>query len=315
MTNNHNSHEITNYLDEINAEYYFNDVISLLIKLKPERPVEFMYFYFQRLNEYDHAGNRDFSFITETNRNRLAFISSCDRAFSHFDDKEEMLIGDFYQLITLLCPSIPETRIFEIPRLLKHEPNNKILFQELKGAFFIHFVYYDFLVGLKQLFVSSESTSTSTSSSSTSSTTGLSNSTPIAQGGGQSRRLIWCPVEFNAIKNYYINIFQEINDKQCQLPIEFIENAYLQKEVNDNNDDDNENNNKKYEKHLTFDELVYRLLKNQKLAFHVISRTVFEWSPRNSHEAISELFTVRNSRGEIGPEDFELNKYTLMTPL
>ena len=54
----------------------------------------------------------------------------------------EVVIGDLYQLVTLLCPDYPEARIYEIPRLLRSSPSVRIPFGDLRVAFNVHFAYY-----------------------------------------------------------------------------------------------------------------------------------------------------------------------------
>lgn len=77
-----------------------------------------------------------------------------DRAFGHFQPSESLVIGDLLQLVCLLCPTFPEQRILEIPRLLKiGNPNSRISFEELSTAFSIHFAFYDSLMHLKDLFM------------------------------------------------------------------------------------------------------------------------------------------------------------------
>lgn len=36
------------YLDMINAEFYFNDVVSMILKTQPENPLQYMHDYFKR---------------------------------------------------------------------------------------------------------------------------------------------------------------------------------------------------------------------------------------------------------------------------
>ncbi len=100
----------------------------------------------------EHVVNRDFEYIASNVRNRQAFLSSCQRAFSSFDEQDQITAADLYQLITLLCPTTPEGRVNDLPRLLKVEIASKLPFGDLANAWFVYFAYYDFLHEIKKLF-------------------------------------------------------------------------------------------------------------------------------------------------------------------
>jgi len=141
--------------------------------------------------------HRDFEYINATMRNRRAFLSTCTRAFGSFSDTDEVVIGDLYQLVSLLCPSFPEARILELPRLLKLDPAAKMPFGDLRVAFTVHFAYYDFLLSIKILFISQDS-----------------------EGG---RRLEWKPVEIESARQFIVE-----NPSEYHIPIEFLERSYQQ---------------------------------------------------------------------------------------
>ena len=130
------------YLDSISADFYFNDVVSMLLKAQPEDPIEFMCEYFQSIHDMEHVVNKRFEYVNATAYNRRSFLHTCLRSFGHFGDAQEVVIGDLFQLVTLLCSDYPETRMFEIPRLLRYDPSALLPFGELRIAFSVHFVYY-----------------------------------------------------------------------------------------------------------------------------------------------------------------------------
>ena len=78
----------------------------------------------------------------------------------------------------------------------------------------------------------------------------------------------------------------EEHDKVCQIPLKALERAYGGDE----------------KCALTFDELVFRILKDNDLAQHLTGLPTVEWNPRDENDAVSALFLKRNSRGDVGPE-------------
>jgi hypothetical protein len=77
----------------------------------------------------------------------------CEISFGNNDQDEGITISEFQQLVALICPSIPEGRILEVPRLLKLEATAPIPFRLLFPSFCIHFYFYDSLLALKHIFV------------------------------------------------------------------------------------------------------------------------------------------------------------------
>ena len=141
------------YLTKLNAQLYFDDAAAIMARLKPERPLVFLHEYFKNVLEMEHTIGRDFEYINSSSRNRGSFLPACHQAFGHFDDETELVIGDLYQLVLLICPTFPEGRVLEIPRLLREDPDAQIPVGTLRTAFFVHFSFYDHLLELKKLFV------------------------------------------------------------------------------------------------------------------------------------------------------------------
>lgn len=252
------------------VEFFLNDAVSLLLKARPDRPLEFLYLYFQSVKNSTHVVSRDFNFVNANYHNRSAFLAACDRAFCNFEDKEKISIGDLHQMATLLCPSFPENRTFEVPRLLKKDSSETIPFGELKTAFYVHFIFYELFLELKELFTKK----------------------PSEPSGSDGQRLIWVQCTFSEVKKY----IKRSNDISIQNREKMLATHAMSAAYGDTGES------------LSFDELVLRLLRNQELAKEVVADPTIEWEPRALNEVVANLFAKRNSRGEFGPEDEELTK-------
>lgn len=59
------------YLGSLKASVYLNDAISLVMRVKPDKPSQFILAYFQSLQgNRDFVVGRDFDFINATGTNR-----------------------------------------------------------------------------------------------------------------------------------------------------------------------------------------------------------------------------------------------------
>ena len=246
------------YLKDLNAEFYLNDALALLLKARPERPLEFLHDHFTAVRAQQHVVSRDFTFINATTHNRVSFLKSCRQAFGHIDDGKEMVIGDLYQLVTLLCPTMPEGRIYELPRLLKLDASAAIPFRDLITAFSVHFAFYDALLELKQIFV-----------------------LPLLPGSP----LEWRSVDIDTVRAH---LFQQKQgrannssaDLHFEVPLHFIETAFgVGAGVGSGNLAEEAAPTPSV---LAFDELVFRLLKNQDLAAHILRDSTASWRPRDA---------------------------------
>ena len=245
------------YLKDLHAEFYLNDALALLLKARPERPLEFLHDHFTAVRAQQHVVSRDFTFINATTHNRVSFLKSCRQAFGHIDDGKEMVIGDLYQLVTLLCPTMPEGRIYELPRLLKLDTSAAIPFRDLITAFSVHFAFYDALLELKQIFV-----------------------LPLLPGSP----LEWRSVDLDTVRTHLLQQKQgrannSSADLHFEVPLHFIETAFsLGAGVGSGNLAEAAPTPSV----LAFDELVFRLLKNQALAVYILRDTTARWRPRDA---------------------------------
>ena len=201
----------SDYLETIDAEFYLNDVVSMILNTQPERPLEFMHEYFKTVNDMEHVVSKRFEYINATAHNRRAFLFACTRAFGHFGEGQEVAIGDLYQLVTMLCPNYPEARIYEIPRLLRSDPSARIPFGDLRVAFSVHFAYYDFLLDLKHIFCQISRSS----------------DTKAGEGSQGRRRLGWHAVDLAAVEARTDEYAARIKGKPLScVPSKFIRQAY-----------------------------------------------------------------------------------------
>jgi hypothetical protein len=263
------------YLRELNAQFYLDDAVALMARVRPERPGAFLQAYFQNVLALEHTVGRDFEFVNATARNRGAFLRSCHAAFGHLDDASELMVGDLHQVVSLLCPTFPEGRVLEIPRLMREDTSARIPFGALSTAFFVHFSFYDHLLELKKLFVQPgkgdvppEWRSVALAEALRHVTMGVTGTT--GNGAPAAR--------------------PKPNDQGGCLPAAAVSRAFRSDAA------------------LTFDEFVYRLLGDAQLALALVRDAESgsaEWLPRHgpSGSAVASLFAPRNARGEAGPDD------------
>mmetsp|Transcript_54772 Transcript_54772/g.110097 ORF Transcript_54772/g.110097 Transcript_54772/m.110097 type:complete len:330 (+) Transcript_54772:178-1167(+) len=294
------------YLTEINAEFYLNDAVALLLKARPDRPLEFLRDYLTTVKAQQHVVSRDFTFINATTHNRRSFLGSCREAFGHIDESKEMVIGDLYQLVALLCPTMPEGRVYELPRLLKVEHAARLRFGDLFTAFSVHFAYYDSLLELKHIFVQ-----------------------PLLPGSPPE----WRSIDLATVRAHVLRRQhggpphrQQHNsadklaatkpptpaaslDLRCEVPLRFIEEAFgLSVATGSSGESAAAAAAATYSpppSAITFDELLFRLLKSKELAAHFLLMDTGNWRARDAYPEVADLFLKHNSKGEAGPEDDE----------
>ena len=272
------------YLHRINLQFYMDDAVALMARLRPKSPDAFLHAYFQSVLALEHTIGRDFEFVNASARNRGVFLRSCHAAFGHIAENTEVVIDDLHQLISLICPSFPEGRVLEIPRLMRESASSRIPFGELSTAFYVHFSFYEYLLELKKVFVQpgqGDSPPEWRSVALTEALEHVSKGTASITGSGAP------------------SVGSKPNDRSGCLPTAAVSRAFR---ANDS---------------LTFDEFVYRLLGDKELA-SALARNAesssAEWLPRRSVSAgashgdhdedkVARLFTPRNSRGEAGTDE------------
>ena len=270
------------YLHIINVQFYMDDAVALMARLRPKSPDAFLHAYFQSVLALEHTIGRDFEFVNVSARNRGAFLRSCHAAFGHIADNTEVVIDDLHQLILLICPSFPEGRVLEIPRLMRESASSHILFGELSTAFYVHFSFYEYLLELKKVFVQPGQGDTPPEWRSVTLAEALEHVSTGTSSISRSRAASTGP---------------KPNDRSGCLPATAVSRAFR---ANDT---------------LTFDEFVYRLLGDKELASALVRNaesSSAEWLPRRSassnaysggQDKVARLFLPRNSRGEAGADE------------
>eukprot|EP00968_Pinguiococcus_pyrenoidosus_P015115 scaffold1390_cov249-Pinguiococcus_pyrenoidosus.AAC.19 len=97
------------YLQYSGMEVLMKDILAQLLEQRPAQAQEVLLASLERAVHGEHCIGRDFSFISASPRNILAFIWAVDDAFSSFHQSEGTLlsIADFHQMLLLLCPDLP----------------------------------------------------------------------------------------------------------------------------------------------------------------------------------------------------------------
>jgi len=86
------------YIDRHNIHVFLKDVVSLLVQLRPERPLEFIADFFGNVLNGRHVLMREYEYINSCARNRWDFIKCVRDAFATFSRTEVahacLLCGD-----------------------------------------------------------------------------------------------------------------------------------------------------------------------------------------------------------------------------
>ncbi|OQS01057.1 protein kinase [Achlya hypogyna] len=134
------------YLERTCVKAYLDDALKGLLAERPENPTKYLAKYFARVVTGAHVDGRNFEFVDLNVRNRLAFVSLVEASLSNVDDKYEMTIDDFHQLVAIICPGLPRMLLVQAcGHLLEAEMPTEIPFKRLLTCFRACLVYNEFL--------------------------------------------------------------------------------------------------------------------------------------------------------------------------
>lgn len=139
------------YLESHHLPLYLNDVVTLLLRLRPAQPLEFIANYFEEVLNGTHVLLRDFEFISQCPRNRWAFILVIQDSFASLGSTQEVAGADLLQLLRLFCPDFPLELVLDACKLCGDSRGSYEL-SELLHCWRARFYYAEFLERTAEVF-------------------------------------------------------------------------------------------------------------------------------------------------------------------
>ena len=127
------------------------DVISLLLRAKDDRPLEFIADYFSEVLNGTHVLLREYGFVSKCARDRWAFVQSVREALADLDQDEPTSAAVLTQLLRLVCPDFPIELSTEACRLCGDEAGDHPL-GKLLHAVVVRICFADFLARVCTVF-------------------------------------------------------------------------------------------------------------------------------------------------------------------
>lgn len=132
------------YLGRHQVSLYLEDVISLLLQVRSERPLDFLANYFAEVNDGKHVLCREFEYVNASTHNRWSFIVTAQEAFGEFDQAQITTNAELLQLFQLICHDFPEWLVRDAANLCGNEqgphPLAKLLHAAVARLFFGEFL-------------------------------------------------------------------------------------------------------------------------------------------------------------------------------
>ena len=139
------------YLESHHLPLYLNDVVALLLRLRPAQPLEFIANYFEEVLNGTHVLLRDFEFISQCPRNRWAFILVIQDSFASLGSTQEVAGADLLQLLRLFCPDFPPELVLDACKLCG-DSRGSFELSELLHCWRARFYYAEFLERTAEVF-------------------------------------------------------------------------------------------------------------------------------------------------------------------
>ena len=95
------------YLDTHHIPLYLNDVVTLLLRLRPAAPLDFIANYFAEVLNGTHVLLRDFAYISACPHSRWSFVLVIQDSFGRLSPNQELSAHDLLELLRLFCPDFP----------------------------------------------------------------------------------------------------------------------------------------------------------------------------------------------------------------
>jgi len=137
---------------------YLQDVTSLLLQVRTERPIEFIADYFSSIMAGAHVIMRDFQYVNASERNRWAFVRLSLESFAEFPSDSPITSIELANLLRMLCPDFP-LELVENTALLCGE-SDEHPFHTFLDATLMRFYYAEFFDRTAEVFSTCDTRST-----------------------------------------------------------------------------------------------------------------------------------------------------------
>ncbi|KAL9654129.1 hypothetical protein ABK040_016475 [Willaertia magna] len=108
VNNNNPKHlESEQFLKKFHIPFYLNEVLSELIHLKVEDPLQYISNYFKSVVNGTNIIHKPYAYIHSTPRNRLSFVDYFEQIYSKISNEQKMNFYEYFQLVLLLCEDFP----------------------------------------------------------------------------------------------------------------------------------------------------------------------------------------------------------------
>ena len=140
------------YLRLHQLEPYFEDAARQAL-LQGDRPAERLRAYFRRVLAMRQVVGREYAYVSATAWNRRSFVVVFREAIQNLLG-EHLTVGDFHQLLQLVCPDFPRATLDAIVHVLPRALINDGLAScaTLATAFEVHWFHAKFLGALDPFF-------------------------------------------------------------------------------------------------------------------------------------------------------------------
>lgn len=152
------------YLDVTDMNILLKHLMHQVLVQKPENPVEFSRYYFERVQSCHHVIGADFSFVSACQHNRRAFVFCCMESFQNFNPREEISLNDYHQLLQMICSDIPMAIVEQAAEIIDPVVSSdplKYTYNDFMLSLYFHLIYHDWLKELQKLFSGFDSGSNS----------------------------------------------------------------------------------------------------------------------------------------------------------
>jgi len=134
-------------------EAYLEDVVRQCLANREDKPAFRARAYFARVANSKHVAGREYDYINATAWNKRSFVYAFHETIAHLLS-ESVTVGDFHQLLQLLCHDFPraplDACVHALPRALVGEGRAKC--SHLASAFEVHWFYAPFFAALEPAF-------------------------------------------------------------------------------------------------------------------------------------------------------------------
>ena len=140
------------YLDRHYIPLYLNDVTTLLLRIRPAAPLDFIASYFSEVLNGTHVLLREFAYVSACPHNRWSFVRVVQESFAGVSPTQhELSAADLLQLLRLFCPDFPLELVTDACKLCG-DGDGAYPTDELLLAWRARFYYAEFLQRTAEVF-------------------------------------------------------------------------------------------------------------------------------------------------------------------